>query len=333
MRSDVLWDCYTAYAVRADGVVLRSHGICESGTLDDRRRRGWPWFASEGATVTDAKATRGAPQGFLAFCVHSDVIREEGESPPEARFAFEASIESPACQGRLGTAVGLRVQQALLKCQCRREREVQAHDSGLVLRRALFRELELVLLSAEDDPKLERTRGAFLAATELAPSILVEFEEVRGLGRGALCFPEELDAGRLPKTTAHLLSLCFKCREPWEGACHVCFVIERRRQLASATAAAAAAAQEKKRKAKADAEAAAVEAKRQAVEAERQAKEQREADKRARRSAQRAEHRKRQKEETRERLASRTDPRDAPGGVNFEVFRPEPRTRPRATAE
>ena len=244
------------------------------------------------------------------------------------------SSVSPAWAG-LEPALAQRA--AGLNCQCRSELEVHPHDSGLVLRRALFRELELVLTSAEDDPTLERTRGAFLAATELAPSILVEFEEVRGLGRGALCFPEELDAGRLPKTTAHLLSLCFKCREPWEGACHVCFAIERQRQLAAATAAAAAAAQEKKRKARADAEAAAVEAKRQAAEAERQAEEQREADKRAKRSAQRAGRRERQKAATRERLASRTDPRDAPGGVNFEVFspapRPQARTRPRKEAE
>ena len=194
-----------------------------------------------------------------------------------------------------------------------------------------------MLLSAEDDPILERTRGAFLAATELAPSIRVEFAQVQGLGRGALCFPEDLDAGSLPKTTAHLLSLCFKCREPWEGACHVCFAIERQRERAIAAAAAAAAAQEKRRKAKADAEAAAVEAERQAAEAERQAEEQREAVKRAKRSAKRAGRRERTKAATRERLASRTDPRDAPGGVNFEVFSPalraQARTRPRKGTE
>ena len=42
MRSEKLWDVYTARA--GDRVY---HGICETGMLKEREKRGWDWLSLE----------------------------------------------------------------------------------------------------------------------------------------------------------------------------------------------------------------------------------------------------------------------------------------------
>ena len=196
-----------------------------------------------------------------------------------------------------------------------------------MLRRALARELELVLESAEaGDPELARTRGAFLSSVVLGSTIRAEFCALRALGRGALYDPEGLCEHEFPRTTAHLLSLCWQCREPWDGSLfHTCGARAREQarlvQAAEAarTRAAALAAQRDKeraaREAQRDKERAALQEERERVEAERKAHQ---ANKRRERRAQK-------KAQESARRAAGGDAREADGGCKHEVFKPVPR--------
>ena len=53
MRSEKLWDVYTARA--RDRVY---HGVCETGTLEEREKRGWEWLLESDAPRAEAPTPR-----------------------------------------------------------------------------------------------------------------------------------------------------------------------------------------------------------------------------------------------------------------------------------
>lgn len=61
MRSEKLWDVYTARA--GDRVY---HGICETGMLKEREKRGWDWLSLEPRPAAEGfSAARGAWCGVV----------------------------------------------------------------------------------------------------------------------------------------------------------------------------------------------------------------------------------------------------------------------------
>ena len=134
---------------------------------------------------------------------------------------------------------------------------IAPEDSGLVLAAALRTEHVHTLVGIEEFG-FDAVRGAWLAVTNIAPSLKRELERVRSLSP-RLDDPDDLDWASFPKLRCHLSSLCFKCRELWlPGTTHVCGAVARERERAK---------QQEREAKKAAAKEAAAKAKKEAAEA------------------------------------------------------------------
>ena len=197
-----------------------------------------------------------------------------------------------------------------------------------MLRRALARELELVLESVEaGDPELAHTRGAFLSSVVLGSTIRAEFFALQALGRGALYDPERLCEHEFPRTTAHLRSLCWQCREPWDGSLlHACGARAREQARLARVAQAErtrAAVLEAQREQALAARVAQREQERATLEEERARAE---SERKAHQAAKRQERRARKKALESAKRAAGGDAREAEGGCRHEVFAPASKT-------